>query len=133
MAGIRAVAVFNVGGRFFALRDACPHQGAALSAGTVVSEITATRPGEYRFDSTHKCIKCPWHGWEYDLETGRSYYNPKGDRVKSYDVTVEHGGETGECAVIPTGALGQGGRVAGPFTAETVRVTTEADHVVLYV
>jgi 3-phenylpropionate/trans-cinnamate dioxygenase ferredoxin subunit len=133
MAGIRAIAIFNVEGRFYALRDACPHQGAALSSGTVVSEIVATQPGAYRFDPNHKCVKCPWHGWEYDLETGRSYYDPRGDRVRSYDVAVEAGAPAGECITPASGTSGAVGRVPGPFTAEAVYVTTEADDVVLYV
>jgi 3-phenylpropionate/trans-cinnamate dioxygenase ferredoxin subunit len=111
MVGVRAIAVFNVDGRFYALRDACPHQGAALSSGVIVSELSAGGPGDYRFDRGRKCVKCPWHGWEYDLETGRSYYDPEHDRVRAYAVEVES---------------------CGSYTAETVQVTTENAQVVLY-
>jgi nitrite reductase/ring-hydroxylating ferredoxin subunit len=125
MVGTRAVAVFNVDGRLYALRDQCPHQGASLSAGTLVSEIRAELPGHYRFDPSHKCIRCPWHGWEYDLETGQSYYDPEHDRVRAFEIVVESS-ETCQHAAPP-------GRQPGPFTAETVRVASEDDHVVLYV
>jgi 3-phenylpropionate/trans-cinnamate dioxygenase ferredoxin subunit len=35
-------------------------------------------------------LRCPWHGWEFDIKTGRSIFNPHRMRVKAYDVTVEH-------------------------------------------
>jgi 3-phenylpropionate/trans-cinnamate dioxygenase ferredoxin subunit len=84
--GGRRIAVFNVAGRFYAVKDVCPHQGAALSDGVVVGELTACRPGEYAFDADRPHVKCPWHGWEYDLATGRSVYDPDHDRVRSYRV-----------------------------------------------
>src|ERR1700753_581459 len=87
----RGIAVFNVDGRFHALRDVCPHQGAPLSQGHVVSVLAAERPGQYEFCAARKHVRCPWHGWEYDLETGRSWYDPKKNRVKSFQVSVEHG------------------------------------------
>jgi nitrite reductase/ring-hydroxylating ferredoxin subunit len=130
--GSRAVAIFNVDGRFYALRDVCPHQGAALSAGAVVSEVDADLPGDYRFDSSHKCVKCPWHGWEYDLKTGHSYYDPAHDRVRAFSVAIESAGPEACAARPPTETDDAGGRVRGPYQAETVEVRTEAAYVVLY-
>lgn len=118
--GGRAVAVFNAAGRFYAVRDVCPHQGAPLSRGVLVGELTACRPGEYSFDAGRPHVKCPWHGWEYDLATGQSAYDPAHDRVRSYDVSVE-AGET----------VLEGGRVAGPYTVETLTVVVEDDYVVI--
>jgi nitrite reductase/ring-hydroxylating ferredoxin subunit len=103
------------------LRDVCPHQGAALSDGMVVGEVTAECPGEYMFASGRH-IRCPWHGWEYDLQTGQSSYDPQHDRVRSFDVSVESGAD-----LLPSG------RVAGPYVAETFTITVEDDYVVLEV
>jgi nitrite reductase/ring-hydroxylating ferredoxin subunit len=121
--GGRAVAVFNVDDRFYAVRDVCPHQGGPLSSGVLVSELTACRPGEYAFDSGRPHVKCPWHGWEYDLATGRSTYDPAHDRVRAYEVSVEAGDE-----VL---AAGEGGRVPGPYEVETLSVSVEDDYVVI--
>jgi 3-phenylpropionate/trans-cinnamate dioxygenase ferredoxin subunit len=68
----RAIAIFRVGNRYRGLRDACPHQGAARSAGIVVGKLDATAPGDYHYDAERCSVKCPWHGYEYDLETGES-------------------------------------------------------------
>jgi nitrite reductase/ring-hydroxylating ferredoxin subunit len=34
-------------------------------------------------------VRCPWHGWEFDITTGQSVFNPHKMRVKTYAVTVE--------------------------------------------
>jgi 3-phenylpropionate/trans-cinnamate dioxygenase ferredoxin subunit len=39
-------------------------------------------------------LRCPWHGWEFDLTTGRSVFNPHRTRVRSYRVSVESDGES---------------------------------------
>src|SRR5271155_4227281 len=72
----RTIAIFNVDGRFRALRDVCPHQGAELSAGTVVCSVSAQQPGRYEYDETRVLVRCPWHGWEFDLATGQSWCDP---------------------------------------------------------
>jgi nitrite reductase/ring-hydroxylating ferredoxin subunit len=84
----RSIGVFNVGGSFYALRNACPHQGAPLCLGSVQGTAATSRPGEYAWERDGEILRCPWHGWEFDLTTGRSVFNPHKVRVRSYDVTV---------------------------------------------
>ncbi len=117
----RAIAIFNVAGKLYALRDTCPHQGAPLSAGVVVGEVAAERPGAYEFCSGRH-IRCPWHGWEYDLATGQSYHDPAHSRVRAYDVSVEAGAE------VMAGALER-----GPYVAETVPISVDGEYVVVEV
>jgi nitrite reductase/ring-hydroxylating ferredoxin subunit len=117
------VAVFNVDGNFFALRDVCPHQGAALSAGQVVHCVQARKPGCYEWDPSTPFLRCPWHGWEYDLRTGQSWSGPS--RVRSFPVSVQSGD-------VLAGAMIDGSdRVPGPYVAETIVVSVENDYVVL--
>jgi nitrite reductase/ring-hydroxylating ferredoxin subunit len=33
--------------------------------------------------------RCPLHGWEFDLATGRSVFDPTRTRVKSYPVEID--------------------------------------------
>eukprot|EP01065_Artemidia_motanka_P029570 TRINITY_DN35665_c0_g1_i1.p1 TRINITY_DN35665_c0_g1~~TRINITY_DN35665_c0_g1_i1.p1 ORF type:complete len:428 (+),score=130.98 TRINITY_DN35665_c0_g1_i1:54-1286(+) len=56
--GGRAVAVFRVRGRFYALDDACAHRGASLSLGDI--EDAGAEP----------CVACPWHGCRVVIATG---------------------------------------------------------------
>jgi 3-phenylpropionate/trans-cinnamate dioxygenase ferredoxin subunit len=60
-------------------------------------------------------VRCPWHGWEFDITTGLSVFNPLRLRVKTYKVTVE--------AALPE---------EDP-SVETYTVTVEDELVILYV
>ena len=67
------IAVFNVGGTFYAIDDTCPHAGGPLSEGKVDG-------GK---------VVCPWHEAEFDLTTGEVLSPPAFEGVKSYKVVVE--------------------------------------------
>jgi nitrite reductase (NADH) small subunit len=85
----RSIGVFNVSGRFYAVRNRCPHQGGPLCLGALVGLATAERPGAISYTREGEILRCPWHGWEFDLATGRSVFDPTRTRVKSYPVEVE--------------------------------------------
>jgi 3-phenylpropionate/trans-cinnamate dioxygenase ferredoxin subunit len=138
----RSVGIFNVNGRLYGLLNHCPHQGAELCRGSVLGKLEADGPGNVRWSDEHLLLQCPWHGWEYDLETGQSYFK---SRVRPYPVGVE-GGErvreeldSGEAAPAATedspGRRGSGLSAArmreGPFVAETYPVAVEDDYVVV--
>ncbi len=85
----RSIGIFNVGGRYFAVRNRCPHQGGPLCLGRQIGLTTSERPGEYRYERVGEILRCPWHGWEFDLDTGQSIVDPLRTRVRSYPVEVE--------------------------------------------
>ena len=85
----RSIGVFNVDGNFYALRNSCPHQAAPLCRGSIKGMTTSTGPGQDQYVREGEILRCPWHGWEFDLTNGRSIFNPHKVRVKSYEVTVE--------------------------------------------
>ena len=92
----RSIGVFNVHGDYYALRNICPHQGAPLCLGDVMGTAAPTPPGEYRWEREGEILRCPWHGWEFDLKTGRSIFNPHKMRVRSYEVSVDSDAEPDE-------------------------------------
>jgi len=85
----RSIGVFNIDGQFYALRNLCPHQGAPLCRGRIVGTNIANGPYEYVYAREGEIIKCPWHGWEFEIASGRSIFNPHKVRIQTYDVTVE--------------------------------------------
>lgn len=88
--GGRDIGVFRLeDGRFFGLRNRCPHRGAPLCAGRLMGLVTAERPYQLVRQREGEILRCPWHGWEFDLTTGRSVFMPEGVRVKSYPVRVQ--------------------------------------------
>ena len=88
--GSREIGVVRdpVAGRLFGVRNRCPHQGGPLCLGTVGERVTGT-PGRYGF-SARTVLRCPWHGWEFDLETGVSPDDPA-LRVAVYPILVRDG------------------------------------------
>jgi nitrite reductase (NADH) small subunit len=85
-----SVGVFNVDGSFYALRNRCPHRGGALCLGRLTGETRATDDFEYGYDREGHVLRCAWHGWEFEVETGRSLVDPS-IRAKTFPVTVEGG------------------------------------------
>jgi nitrite reductase/ring-hydroxylating ferredoxin subunit len=72
----RQIALVRSGGRFFALSNTCRHRGGPVGQGEV--------------DPAASTIACPWHGWEYDLATGRATLNPAA-RLETYPTQVVDG------------------------------------------
>lgn len=124
MAGGRSIGVFNVKGTYYALRNTCPHQFAPLCLGRVTGTTLPSKVGEYVYGREGEIIRCPWHGWEFDITNGKSIFNPHRVRVKSYDVTVEPAGAA--CNAQPVDDEEEDPSV------ETFQVTVEQDLVILH-
>jgi 3-phenylpropionate/trans-cinnamate dioxygenase ferredoxin subunit len=89
--GGRSIGVFNVNGEYRALLNLCPHGGAPLCRGTVTGMSSAAEPGiAVEWVREGEILRCPWHGWEYEIETGRTVTEPA-LRVKTFPVEVENG------------------------------------------
>ncbi len=111
----RSIGVFHINGEFFALRNRCPHQGGPLCEGKLGSWIEASAPGEYDVSRANEIIRCPWHGWEFDVRTGQSYWDPQRQRVRPYAVQVASGERL----------------INGPYVAETYAVQVHLNYVVV--
>ena len=70
VAGRMPVLVTLMAGRPVAFAARCPHQGADLGAGCVVDLVGADTDGCLTVDPDRPIVRCPWHGFEYDLATG---------------------------------------------------------------
>jgi len=72
-AGGQRIALFNIGGTFYAIGDACTHRGGSLSEGTLEGTT----------------VSCPLHGAEFEVTTGKNLTPPAPGEVPSYKVRVE--------------------------------------------
>lgn len=119
--GGRSLGVFNVAGEYYALRNSCPHEGGPLCVGPICGFVSSEMPGEYHYSRQGEIVRCPWHGWEFDIKTGQSWFDPRRVRVRSYEITVEP-----EPAETPAA-----GRAPGPYVAETYKVDVERRNIVV--
>ena len=67
------IALANVDGTIYAFSDSCRHEGGPLSSGVLRGDI----------------VTCPWHGWAYNVRSGKALIPPVGLRVPTYPVVVE--------------------------------------------
>jgi nitrite reductase/ring-hydroxylating ferredoxin subunit len=84
------VAVFRVKGELHALANYCVHQAGPLCEGPLTGRISAEEDGSLRYDETESVVRCPWHGWRFDVETGDSLQSDRWT-TPTYDVEVEDG------------------------------------------
>lgn len=111
----REVVIFNLDGDYVGILNRCPHQGGKLCDGVVTGFITSTEPGKINYSRPGEIIRCPWHGWFFDLRTGQSWGEPDRIKTRNYDVTVAEGQDLTE----------------GPFQAETVDVQVEQKYLIV--
>ena len=90
------VAVIRQGGKYYAYRNYCPHQGGPVCEGVRMPRVVDVIDGDgmYKgqsFDQGDIHIVCPWHGYSFHLTTGENVCN-KQLKLKKYAV-IERGGE----------------------------------------
>jgi len=113
-AGGREVGVYNINDAFYALINRCPHEGAAVCRGQIFGRPESDMPGNYRLIQRGEMVRCPWHGWLFEIKTGQSWCD-SATRARSIPVSIE----TGEVLA------------RGPYQAETVPVAVEDCYIVL--
>ena len=88
------VGVLNADGTYYAIQNECPHQGGPVCKGSVRPELVGefVEPGERvrEYHGERQVIACPWHGWEYDLETG-VHMGVDDIELRTYDVVERDG------------------------------------------
>ncbi len=67
------IALFNVGGTFYAIDGICTHVGGPLGEGTLLGEV----------------VTCPWHGAQFDVTTGAALRPPAESDERSFPVKIE--------------------------------------------
>jgi nitrite reductase (NADH) small subunit len=74
--GNREIAIFNLGERFLAVDNRCPHKGGPLADGIV----------------SGAAVVCPLHAWKMSLETGEGLNSASASScVETFRTRVEHG------------------------------------------
>ena len=94
--GRSEIGVYRVGGKLYAYRNLCAHQGGPACEGLLMAKVEEVIADDrtyqgMRFNHDEMHIVCPWHGWEYDLATGINVAD-KAFQLRKYEV-VEKGGE----------------------------------------
>jgi len=111
----RPIALFNVEGEYFAFFNNCPHAGASLCNGKIVRPVESSAPGIYRLAHGRAMLRCPWHGWQFDIRSGEAWCDPRTLKARNYKVAVAAGSDLAK----------------GPYLAETFPVSVERQYIVI--
>ncbi|WP_336342621.1 Rieske (2Fe-2S) protein [Halalkalicoccus ordinarius] len=101
-----SIAVLDVDGKLYAIRNTCPHMGGPVGEGKVFGKPSASQHVASRFasftpddgtlrrpradEAAAPAISCPLHGWEFDLADGTPRF-PAKRGLKTYPVWIEDG------------------------------------------
>lgn len=86
----KEIGIYYVNGEYFAIHNYCPHQGAPICTGLISGTTLPSEVYDYKYGRAGEIIRCPWHGWEFDLRTGKSLFSDR-VRIKKYEVEVRDG------------------------------------------
>ncbi len=78
-------------GEFRAVRNHCPHKGAPVCKGIVGGTWLPCGVGEMVYGHDGEVLVCPWHGYEFDLNTGVELYQKDPNKLLMYPAIVENG------------------------------------------
>jgi nitrite reductase/ring-hydroxylating ferredoxin subunit len=94
VAGVE-VGVFKLDGEFRAYENICPHMGGPACQGKVIPKVEEVISSDrtscgLAFSKSRVNVVCPWHGYEFDIRTGRHAGHSR-YRLRPVKVRVENG------------------------------------------
>ncbi len=84
------IGIFNVGGQYFALLNRCPHMSGPLCEGPICgTAIAVNEDGNFIFGFDGELVRCGWHGWEFEIKTGKALVDDS-LQVRKYEISVKN-------------------------------------------
>jgi nitrite reductase (NADH) small subunit len=78
-------------GEFRAVRNHCPHKGAPVCKGFISGTMLPGGVGELVYGRDGEILVCPWHGYEFDLNTGEQVYQDDKGKLLMYPAALKDG------------------------------------------
>ena len=78
-------------GEIRAVLNRCPHRGAPVCRGIVSGTWPPCEHDRLTYDQEGRVLTCPWHGWQFDLQSGVELYRDRPARLRLYDTSIECG------------------------------------------
>lgn len=88
------IGLFRIEHEIHAYRNGCPHAGAPVCKGLITGTRLPSAVYEYTYGKDREILRCPWHGWEFDLRTGQ-HLAQEHVKLRAYKVVIQD-----ECVYI---------------------------------
>ncbi|TAM99385.1 MAG: Rieske (2Fe-2S) protein [Rhizobiaceae bacterium] len=82
------IGIFRVGAEYMAMLNICPHRGGKLCEGPVCGTTAYSKTAEFIYDRAGEIVRCAWHGWEFDIRSGKCLADDK-LKARTFPVHVE--------------------------------------------
>lgn len=87
----REIGIIRTTGGVYAIGNRCPHQGAPICFGKVTGTMAVSAADEYVYADDRPVVQCPWHAYEFLVDTGQSVGGVVRGRVPVFTVEVRDG------------------------------------------
>jgi nitrite reductase (NADH) small subunit len=84
----RTIGVLRKDDNVYAFSNRCPHQGAPMSFARTAGTMLPSEPDEYDFALDGLIVKCPWHAYEFNVQTGESMCQIMRARLPVYQTEI---------------------------------------------
>ncbi|MEA2445410.1 MAG: hypothetical protein QOJ12_2702 [Thermoleophilales bacterium] len=84
----RSIGVYRRGDDLYGILNVCPHRAAPVCRGEIGGTMLPSRPGELEYGMDGLVLRCPWHGWEFDVRSGECLFDVDSRRLKTFAVRV---------------------------------------------
>jgi nitrite reductase/ring-hydroxylating ferredoxin subunit len=87
--GNKEIGIFFEQSHYYAVLNICPHNRSEICKGRVTGTLLADCQGGYELQSDNLVLRCPWHHWEFHLDTGKAVIPSVRQRMMVYPVKIE--------------------------------------------
>ena len=116
----RSVGVLRLAdAEFRAVLNVCPHRRGPVCRGRLGGTWPPSAPGTLEFGLDGRVLQCPWHGWEFDLNTGRALFGVSSSRLQIFPAWMEDGQVMIGRRPLPASALSDGAGLRSPVAAQS--------------
>ena len=86
----RSIGIYRSPHKLYAILNVCPHNQAEICRGRVTGRMTFSPEKGVCYEEDALTLRCPWHHWEFDLDSGKPVISMPG-KLKHYPVKAEAG------------------------------------------
>jgi nitrite reductase/ring-hydroxylating ferredoxin subunit len=89
--GAQSIGVMKSDGAFYAVLNVCPHALAPVCRGDLTGTMLPSAAGEVEYGLDDRVLRCPWHGYEFDVTTGLAVFTNFRGKLRTLPAVVEDG------------------------------------------
>ncbi|GIO29460.1 MULTISPECIES: Rieske (2Fe-2S) protein [Paenibacillus] len=86
------IGLFRIEDEYYAWLNVCPHAAAPVCAGVIRGTRLPSGVYDYSYGMDDQVLRCPWHGWEFDLKSGRHLAAGSDAKLRGYPVEIDDTG-----------------------------------------